>query len=160
MTQFFCLDVNRPDSRALLTLLWGLKSGSPAPYWVPWSDASPTWFCRWAKPLIGITAWVLQLWTQSKIHALTVGSSSLTLSLSHSQILSLDLADFPVVPMVQDQNRGFYKVTIRQEGAGCPHWVLFLHWRHQRLRENLPDWWCAGLEDGQCDHCAPTSFIS
>lgn len=25
----------------------------------------PVWFCRWAEPLVGITAWSLQVWIQS-----------------------------------------------------------------------------------------------
>ena len=57
--------------------IWRPKSGRPASCKVPWSEVPPSWLCRWAKLLVVITVWVLQVRTQSaNIQGLVAVSSS------------------------------------------------------------------------------------
>lgn len=65
--------------------LWGSESGRSASCHILWSKYILTWFCNWAKPLIGITPWALQVWTWSAdICGLVVARPSLLLC--HTQI--------------------------------------------------------------------------
>ena len=98
-----CLNVGKPGSRVNKTHLriWIREIWTPL---CPRSGCTPAWFCRWTKPLVCITAWALQVWTQSAmLHGLTVASPSSLLSQSHSQYLGS--ADSPEIPMRETRVR-------------------------------------------------------
>lgn len=60
--------------------------------------------------------------------------------------------DSPAIPVEQDQSRGSHKMT---RHAGSPLFVLFSHWRNQRLRGDVFLWCHTGLGRGQrCYHVA------
>lgn len=75
---------------------------------------------------------------------------------------------FPVVepcriacnPVVGDQSRVFCLVGHNAGGgwAICPPWVLFSHWRSQRLRGDLSMRCCTGLGKEQCSQHVAASL--
>lgn len=89
VTQFLVrVWANKPP-RSTKLFLWGFWSGRsiPQPTEFPDQNVPASWFCRWAKPLVEISTWALQVLPQSaEIHLLVVESPYHLLH--HSQIPS------------------------------------------------------------------------
>lgn len=91
------------------------------------------WFCRWAKPLVGIITWALQVWTWSaKKHVLVVVSPSPFFITVRFPVV--ESQDSPAIPVVWDQSRGSCKVThnageaVCHLGFSCSLEELEAHW--------------------------------
>lgn len=127
--------------------IWRPKSGRPASCQVPWSEVPPSWLCRWAKLLVVITVWVLQVGTQSaNIQRLVaVSSSSFSVTIKFQGVKP---CIFPCSPC-----------GVRQEWGlpGCypQHWGQLMStlgslFPLKGLREDLLVWCCASWGGGRC----------
>lgn len=108
----------------------------------------PTWFCRWVRLMFGLIIWVLKVWTlPAKTH--TVIAANPFSILHHNWLLA---HRFPCNSYGVRSELGLPQ---SDPDAGRHHlspWVLFSHWRYQRLMADLSAWYSTGLGKGQHIH--------
>lgn len=122
------------------------------------NQSTPTWFCRWTKPLVGITTWTLKLWTPygqdpraEYCKPLPTSSITVRFPVVKPQILSCN-------SVVWDQSWGSHKVTPMLEGACCPPCFSFLAGGPRGSGETFPrDAVLAWGRDNVCS-CLSSSF--
>lgn len=133
-----CLSVGKPGSRASKdpTLrIWNQVDLHPAEFLG--LSASPSCFCRWAKTLVGITTWALQVWTGvAKILVLAVVNP---FSLHHSQIPSGWDPQTPLQSL-------WYEIRVGLPQTGCPQGSFPSGGKE--AHRGLSMWCWAGLGEG------------
>lgn len=124
------------------------------PNWVSWSE-SLSWFCRWAKPLVGIITWALQVYTWSaKIHV-QVAVRPFPL-LYHNQIPSGWAQQMPM-----QSPWGSHKWPTVQRELVAPILTpgVFFTTGGTSGSEETSVWCCACLGEGRCRQHVAASLI-
>ena len=156
MIQLFAQTWANSALRLAKLFMEDLNQADLHPVKFPGQSAPLTWFCKWAKLLVGIASMnsVCQ-----DVHAAFCMPLLPSPSQSDSQWLSLQ------IPL----QLAWLKIRVKSPteiltmpgvwGTGCPPpWILFSHWRNRRLRGDLSTSCSAVLGEGQCGHCVDTSL--
>ena len=123
-------------------LIWGFQSSRSVPGLLPYSKSTIDLVLQMSKA----SGWGYYLDTVGMDLVWQDSRTGCCKLLPAFPTQSDSLADSPAIPMGWDQSSG----SPIMGSAGCSSWVLFSHWRNQRVRGKLSAWCCTGLREGKC----------